>query len=423
MFAFGMCLPMLKFQIFRDRRRIKMKLKVFFTISLALCASHVSAQWKGKAWSHVWAYGVANANLFQSYSSDAISNAVFRYGPDTNWHTADAGIDFSIGSDPGAVTSFASQGPYFFAVLTSRADHITYRTSNDGANWNEFTGGAIGVDDSDLFSYYRHFQIGPYFARSTDSGVTWDSVANFYGLYFASIGNCDLAAASNGLWHSTNHGSTWALVAYPLSPPVTFAVVDTVVFAGSSTGNPGLARSNDSGATWTQIPFPHAVTALATDGKHLWAGTMDSGVYISTDTGQHWRNVSDGLKYYLQVTAMAVYDTMMVVATVSPGTQNYWEAWRPISEMVDTTQSAVTEALKSDLALSIFPNPASGAATISLTGAPSANVEIFDVLGREVASFSVAGSYEWQMSALPAGAYIVRAEVGGSVLSRRVAKE
>ncbi|HET6401416.1 MAG TPA: choice-of-anchor D domain-containing protein [Candidatus Kapabacteria bacterium] len=74
------------------------------------------------------------------------------------------------------------------------------------------------------------------------------------------------------------------------------------------------------------------------------------------------------------------------------------------------------------LSLSISPNPASGAATISL-GAPSAKVEIFDVLGREVASFRVAGSYEWQMGALPAGTYIVRAAAGGMVVSKRVVKE
>ncbi len=72
------------------------------------------------------------------------------------------------------------------------------------------------------------------------------------------------------------------------------------------------------------------------------------------------------------------------------------------------------------IALSIGPNPASQIATISLMGAPSANVEIFNVLGREVASFRMSGSYAWNMGALAAGTYIVRAEAGGSVLSRRI---
>lgn len=74
------------------------------------------------------------------------------------------------------------------------------------------------------------------------------------------------------------------------------------------------------------------------------------------------------------------------------------------------------------LALSISPNPASGSAIISLTGAPSAKVEIFDVLGREVTNFHIEGYYEWQMGALPAGAYIIRASIGGAVVSKRILK-
>lgn len=75
------------------------------------------------------------------------------------------------------------------------------------------------------------------------------------------------------------------------------------------------------------------------------------------------------------------------------------------------------------LSLSISPNPAASSATISLSGAPSASIEIYDVLGREVASFRMSGTYEWQMGTLPAGTYIVRATSDGTVISRRVVKE
>ncbi len=74
-------------------------------------------------------------------------------------------------------------------------------------------------------------------------------------------------------------------------------------------------------------------------------------------------------------------------------------------------------------ALSILPNPTSGIASISLAGAPEATVEIFDILGREVASFRVTGSYVWNMAGLPAGTYIVRAEVDGEVISKRILKQ
>ena len=77
----------------------------------------------------------------------------------------------------------------------------------------------------------------------------------------------------------------------------------------------------------------------------------------------------------------------------------------------------------SEIALSIAPNPVSGLAMITLTGAPSGNVQIFDVLGREVASFRMAGSYEWNMATLPAGTYILRAEANGVIISKRIVKQ
>jgi len=75
------------------------------------------------------------------------------------------------------------------------------------------------------------------------------------------------------------------------------------------------------------------------------------------------------------------------------------------------------------ISLIVSPNPVSGVATISLTGAPLANVEIFDILGREVANFRVMGSYEWQVNTLPAGTYSVRAKAAGAIASRRVVKQ
>ncbi len=78
--------------------------------------------------------------------------------------------------------------------------------------------------------------------------------------------------------------------------------------------------------------------------------------------------------------------------------------------------------------LSIYPNPAFGDATIFIVGAPSADVEIFDVLGREVDRFRVEGSYEWETGGLPRGTYVVRATTNESgsnsqMLMKRIVKE
>jgi hypothetical protein len=87
----------------------------------------------------------------------------------------------------------------------------------------------------------------------------------------------------------------------------------------------------------------------------------------------------------------------------------------PVSE-------AVTTASTQAVVLSIFPNPVEGEATILLSAAPSADVEIFDVLGREVDRFRVDGSYDWETGGFPAGTYIIHASSGSQMISKRIIK-
>ncbi len=73
--------------------------------------------------------------------------------------------------------------------------------------------------------------------------------------------------------------------------------------------------------------------------------------------------------------------------------------------------------------LSVYPNPMSGASLFTLIGASQAEVSIFDMLGREVGHFTLKGSQEWNPSALPAGSYLARATIGGTVITKRLIRE
>ncbi len=84
--------------------------------------------------------------------------------------------------------------------------------------------------------------------------------------------------------------------------------------------------------------------------------------------------------------------------------------------------AGVVDATPMQISLSIAPNPSSGDVTIFIEGAPSADVEVFDVLGREVDRFRVDVSYDWQTSRLPAGMYIVRAQIGSTIITKKVIK-
>jgi hypothetical protein len=98
---------------------------------------------------------------------------------------------------------------------------------------------------------------------------------------------------AHGILRSTDHGSTWSIVASGLPASYVsvnggFAIVDTVVFAGLSNG---VYRSLDKGLTWAPAGSPLGNTRIngmfASNGM-LFAGT-DSAAFISLDLGQSWK--------------------------------------------------------------------------------------------------------------------------------------
>ncbi len=102
------------------------------------------------------------------------------------------------------------------------------------------------------------------------------------------------------------------------------------------------------------------------------------------------------------------------------------EGWRAVILPLPT--AAEPGATDTDLALSVAPNPARGAAvlTLRLDAAQSARVAVYDLLGRPVARLHdgllAAGTHGFRFSteALPAGVYVVRAAAGDAVLTRRL---
>ena len=89
-----------------------------------------------------------------------------------------------------------------------------------------------------------------------------------------------------------------------------------------------------------------------------------------------------------------------------------------------TPQGAGVNQTPADpISISVFPNPTNGDATVLLSGAPSAEVTVSDVLGRTVDQFHLAGSQEWQSSSLAPGTYIVRALIGDQVVCKRIIRE
>src|SRR5450756_1623668 len=168
--------------------------------------------------------------------------------------------------------------------------------------------------------------------RSTDSGDTWTAVNTWLtmGSEGVAINGWIRCLAINprtpstlytgtnyGILRSMDSGNTWTtvmdrgeiegLVIDPLAP--------STLYAGTS--GSGVFRSTDSGDHWKAVntgivtadPAHPSVACLAIDPltpATLYAGTNGSGIFRSTDSGDHWTAIDTGLGTYEQVFSLAI---------------------------------------------------------------------------------------------------------------------
>jgi hypothetical protein len=196
--------------------------------------------------------------------------------------------------------------------------------------------------------------------RSTDNGETWDAANN--GLQKAGVvtlaivpgssmaGESEIFAGTeyDGIFRSTDGGKNWIAVNKGLwltgaegrvntrsSSDARFGRrVNVLLSKQGSRGNDnlfaglysgGVFRTTNSGASWVAVnggmseappagvmaPEPRAptISALTFSSDYLFAGTYGNGVFLSTNNGASWTEVSNGLpldERFIAVFAFAV---------------------------------------------------------------------------------------------------------------------
>ncbi len=110
------------------------------------------------------------------------------------------------------------------------------------------------------------------------SAMSFDGSRIYVGDYFG-----------RGIWLSTNFGTSWESVNYPISPYPVSGVATTqdgrTIYVATG---PDIYKSPNAGLTWTQIPIldNHQWTAISSSstGKYLLLNATD-GAYFSRDFG------------------------------------------------------------------------------------------------------------------------------------------
>jgi hypothetical protein len=183
------------------------------------------------------------------------------------------------------------------------------------------------------------------------------------------------------------------------------------IFAG--TRDSGIFRSTDSGDTWTQINSGltylniQAIIIDATD--HIFAATRDGGIFRSNNDGNIWGEINTGLTN-MSILSLAI-DSDGYLFAGSSGNGVFRTTQQTTSvETIDQTHPT------SYVLFQNYPNPFNPRTVISWQLALESEVElsIYNTLGEKVttlvAETQVAGSHmvEWDVRGMASGIYLYR---------------
>jgi photosystem II stability/assembly factor-like uncharacterized protein len=227
-------------------------------------------------------------------------------------------IDMSNGLGNGGIHALLYDGSTLFAGTPADTSGI-YRSTNGGKSWDAAAGGLPSAKTiRSLISFGAYIFAGTEgdgIYRSSDHGDTWaktdiNNSLLAHQLVFAFCAKDDAlyAGADNGIYKSTDGGTTFQRTLNGFPPNIGVFAWSLTVSGGNvvaavsvsfspSEGLDGIFYSSDDGSTWHQATLPiepTAVTAVASDGSSLAYAALFGqsfsvkGLYKSTDAGVTW---------------------------------------------------------------------------------------------------------------------------------------
>ena len=238
----------------------------------------------------------------------------------------------------------------------------------------------------------------------------------------ADAGTNLFAGTADGVFLSTNNGTSWTAVGLKNINVWSLAVSGTNLFAG--TYDCGIFLSTNNGTSWTAVNNGLTNTyiwSLAVSGANLFAGTGGGGIFLSTNNSTSWTAVNNGLTN-TYVLSIAVSGTNLIAGT-------YGGVWiRPLSEIITAVEESIDNIPARFSLNQNYPNPFNPVTKISFLIPQKSQIKlkVFDVLGREVQILAdgiyEAGKYEIEFNAtnLPSGVYFYKLQVGKFMQTKKM---
>ena len=212
-------------------------------------------------------------------------------------------------------------------LLAGTENNGVFRSYDHGLHWlpsntglNDTNTIALAVLGRDVFVSTWSYSFTRSLFRSTDGGRTWDStnLTSTYISMLSAIGNTLFACGGNSLYRSMDSGITWAIVdsGIPQTTIRAMTSMGTVLFVATDAG---VFQSYDNGTSWNISGLLAVSTALISHGPHLFAATEYDGVYVSTDSGASWSRANNRLPEDTSVTAFASIGNAIFAGTGGTG--------------------------------------------------------------------------------------------------------
>lgn len=282
--------------------------------------------------------------------------------------------------------------------------------------------------------YISGYQLSPIFFKSSDYGVTWNTVtinnAPGGGAFKTIIktGDALLAGHSWGIYRSTNDGEVWDTVKGGFPSPQTnaFHIHPTGIYAAGFMGfDPMLLRSTNNGSSWVNVSptgfLSGTIASLTSSASAFYCTVPGRGVYFSTDNGSNWTQSNTGITTPSTSNYFFVHGSNAFVSA-----NGLWK--RPLSQITSTDDDDLANQPSNFYLAQNYPNPFNPSTKISWQVPFSSHqtLKVYDVLGKEVATLvdeeKPAGNYEIEFDAanLSSGMYLYRLQAGSFIETKKM---
>ena len=239
--------------------------------------------------------------------------------------------------------------------------------------------------------------------KSTDNGSTWTQKNNGLPVFGSDI--CQILSISidpnntNTVWAGTQHrggivkttngGDLWQVMGLTDANYIDAIAInldnsnEVLVGGGFSYGN--IYKSTDGGSSWntvvSQIPFVMDIEYNHIKSQLVFAATEGGGVIRSFDGGETWYDFSTGIFYPMLYSLDISQDTTPFLVAGSYGSGLYW---------VTFDGMGITQEPSNRIELCASPNPFYYSASISfeLSEPGFTSIAVYDLSGRVICSLN-----------------------------------